>query len=66
MVYRYYDVLCGLRNRSKTDPKQFWSILNRIDRSSEKEKISIDNLYEYFKDLSNCNDIDDKSEFEIT
>jgi hypothetical protein len=56
----------GLRNRSKTDPKQFWSILNRIDRSSEKEKISIDNLYEYFKDLNNYNDIDDESEFDIT
>ena len=56
----------GLRNTSKTDPKQFWSIPNRIDRSSEKEKISIDNLYEYFKDLNNYNDIDDESEFDIT
>jgi hypothetical protein len=56
----------GLRNTSKTDPKQFWSILNRIDRSSEKEKISIDNLYEYFKDLNNYNDINDESEFDIT
>jgi hypothetical protein len=55
-----------LRNTSKTDPKQFWSIPNRIDRSSEKEKISIDNLYEYFKDLNNYNDIDDESEFDIT
>ena len=56
----------GLRNTSKTDPKKFWSILNRIDRSSEKEKISIDNLHEYFKDLNNYNDIDDESEFDIT
>ena len=56
----------GLRNTSKTDPKKFWSILNRIDRSSEKEKISIDNLYEYSKDLNNYNDIDDESEFDIT
>ena len=24
----------GLRNTSKTDPKMFWSILNRIDRST--------------------------------
>ena len=35
----------GLRNTSKTDLKKLWSILNRIDRSSEKEQISIDNLY---------------------
>ncbi len=54
-----------LRNTSKTDPKKFWSILNRIDRSSEKEKISIDNLHEYFKDLNNYNDINDESEFDI-
>jgi hypothetical protein len=38
----------GLRNTSKTDPKKFWGILNRIDRSSEKEKISIDNFYTHF------------------
>jgi hypothetical protein len=50
----------------KTDPKKFWSILNRIDRSSEKGEISIDNLYEYFKDLNKYNDIDDESEFDIT
>ena len=56
----------GLRNTSKTDPKKFWGILNRIDRSSEKEKISIDNFYEYFKDLNNYNDINDESEFDIT
>ena len=56
----------GLRNTSKTDSKKFWSIPNRIDRSSEKGEISIDNLYEYFKDLNNYNDIDDESEFDIT
>ena len=56
----------GLRNTSTTDPKICWSILNRIDRSSEKKEIAIDNLYEYFKDLNNYNDIDDESEFDIT
>ena len=56
----------GLRNTSTTDPKKFQSILNRIDRSSEKKEIAIDNLYEYFKDLNNYNDIDDESEFDIT
>ena len=56
----------GLRNTSTTDPKKFWSILNRIDRSSEKKEIAIDNLYEYFKDLNNYNDIDNESEFDIT
>ena len=56
----------GLRNTSKTYPKKFWSILNRIDRSGEKEKISIDNWYEFFKDLNNYNDINDESEFDIT
>ena len=39
----------GLRNTSKTDPKMFWSILNRIDRSNEMEEIYINYLYEYFQ-----------------
>ena len=55
-----------MRNTSKTDPKKCLSIPNRIDRSSEKEEISIDNLYEYFKDLNNYDDTDDESEFDIT
>ena len=61
-----YELTKYFQTRFETDPKKFWIILNRIDRFNEKVKISIDNLYEYFKDLNNYNDIDDESEFDIT
>jgi bisphosphoglycerate-dependent phosphoglycerate mutase len=42
-----------LRSASKTDTKRFWKILKSFSKNKNKEenKISLDRLYEYFKEL---------------
>ncbi|MES9882143.1 MAG: reverse transcriptase family protein [Sedimenticola sp.] len=40
-------------------PKDFWKILNRMDKPKLDENITIDNLYDYFKEInSNENECD--------
>ncbi|CAC5386352.1 E3.2.1.14 [Mytilus coruscus] len=56
-----------LRNASKTDTKKFWGILKSFSKfqTSEENNITLDRLYEYFKDLNNNNEeasVDDFSE----
>jgi bisphosphoglycerate-dependent phosphoglycerate mutase len=43
-----------LRNASKTDTKKVWKILKSFskNKNSEENKISLDRLYEYFKELN--------------
>jgi hypothetical protein len=43
-----------LRSASKTDTKKFWKILKSFskNKNSEENKISLDRLYEYFKELN--------------
>ena len=43
-----------LRSASKTDTKRFWKILKSFskNKNSEENKISLDRLYEYFKELN--------------
>ena len=43
-----------LRSASKTDTKKFWKILKSFskNKNSEDNKISLDRLYEYFKELN--------------
>jgi folate-binding Fe-S cluster repair protein YgfZ len=44
-----------LHSASKTDTKKFWKILKSFskNKNSEENKISLDRLYEYFKELNN-------------
>ncbi|CAC5408710.1 unnamed protein product [Mytilus coruscus] len=56
-----------LRNASKTDTKKFWGILKSFSKfqTSEENNITLDRLYEYFKDLNNNDEeasVDDFSE----
>ena len=43
-----------LRSASKTDTKKFWKILKSFskNKNSEENKIILDRLYEYFKELN--------------
>lgn len=47
-----------LRSASKTDTKKFWKILKSFlkNKNSEENKISLDRLYEYCKELNSENE----------
>ena len=51
-----------LRNLKHKNPKEFWKILNNIKRKEDDPDISIDTLYEYFKNLNINNDGNDTQE----
>ena len=51
-----------LRNLKHKNPKEFWKILNNIERKEDDPDISIDTLYEYFKNLNINNDGNDTQE----
>ena len=51
-----------LRNLKHKNPKEFWEILNNIERKEDEPDISIDTLYEYFKNLNINNDGNDTQE----
>ena len=47
----------NLRNLQTTDPKEFWSLLNRNSSiNSNKGNITLDTFYEHFKKLSQAED----------
>ena len=48
-----------LRNLKHKNPKEFWKILNNIERKEDDPDISIDTLYEYLKNLNINNDGND-------
>jgi hypothetical protein len=53
-----------LRNTSESNPEELWKILNKFKISKREDKIDIDELYEYFKNLNLSNEVGD-SNFEI-
>ena len=57
-----------LRKKSNSDPRELWKILNNFSNSNSREdpKLTIDTLYEYFKNLNSTDDTDDSDvEFDI-
>ena len=50
-----------LRNVSKSDSKKFWKILKRLDKggSTKDIKITVEQLYDYFKALNKSDEIGD-------
>ena len=63
-----YELACRveneLRNTSESNPGDLWKILNKFKRSKREDKIDIDELYEYFKNLNLSNEVGD-SNFEM-
>lgn len=55
-AYEVYQQNMGnkLRQKSKSDSKGFWKILNEIGagKKNRKSDVSIDSLYEYFKEMN--------------
>ena len=43
-----------LRKLHSKKPKEFWKLLNKPDDNSTDEKIKIEELYEYFKNINTC------------
>lgn len=55
-----------LRNMKRKTPKEFWKIINSIERKNDEQNITLESLYDFFKDLNEKNDYDnDNSEINI-
>lgn len=55
-----------LRNTADSEPRELWRILNNLSRSKQKDcVISINDLYEYFRDLNIDNDKSEDDNFEL-
>ncbi|MES9879996.1 MAG: reverse transcriptase family protein, partial [Sedimenticola sp.] len=55
-----------IRELHSNKPKEFWKILNNIDKKKTDDKISLDTLYEYFKEMNaNDNPPDNEQNFNI-
>ena len=48
-----------LRKLKSKSPKQFWKILNNLQSKQENKDISINDLYNFFKDINSPNDSND-------
>jgi hypothetical protein len=63
-----YELTCRveneLRNTSESNPGDLWKILSKFKRSKREDKIDIDELYEYLKNLNLSNEVGD-SNFEM-
>ena len=53
-----------LRQLHSSRPKEFWRLLNRLDSKSTDEKIKIEELYEYSKNL-NSNELHEDDDIQI-
>ena len=54
-----YKLEQDLRKKSKSEPKELWKILNSFNNSKNTPKITIDKLYEHFKNLNMKSDAED-------
>ena len=48
-----------LRNLKSKSPKDFWKVINSINKKQEDTTISLDTLYDYFKTLNTTNETED-------
>ena len=53
------DTQNKLRKLKSKSPKQFWKILNNLQSKKENKDISINDLYNFFKDINSPNDNND-------
>ena len=53
------DTQNKLRKLKSKSPKQFWKILNNLQSKKENKDISINDLYNFFKDINSPNDSHD-------
>ena len=53
------DTQNKLRNLKSKSPKQFWKISNNPQSKKENKDISINDLYNFFKDINSPNDSHD-------
>ena len=56
-----YELTCRveneLRNTSESNTGDLWKMLNKFKRSKREDKIDIDELYEYLKNLNLSNEV---------
>ena len=50
--------------KSKT-PKEYWNIINSLDRNNENSSTDLDTLYNFFKDMNENQNTNDEEENEI-
>ena len=50
-----------LRNLKSKNPRDFWRIMNSLDKSKDNENIDIETLYDFFKNLNEQNEREDMS-----
>ena len=49
-----------LRNLKSTNSKDYWKIINSLNKSKDNDKIDIETLYEFFKNLNEqSHDVED-------
>ena len=53
------DTQNKLRKLKSKSPKQFWKLLNNLQSKKENKDISINDLYNFFKDINSPNDSND-------
>ena len=51
-----------LRNMKSKNPRGFWKIINSLEKSKDNEKIDIETLYDFFKNLNEQNENDNMSQ----
>ena len=61
------DFIAKLRSLKHSDPKSYWSLLNKASNSRSKilQKVSLETFAEHFKKLNTANTADTDSTFQI-
>lgn len=50
-----------LRNLKSNSPKEFWKILNNVEKSKNEANINLETLYDYFKNINDQDPNDDEN-----
>ena len=50
-----------LRNLKTNNPKEFWKIINSLEKKEEDQNINLETLYDFFKGLNENNDVDENN-----
>lgn len=50
-----------LRNLKRSSPKNFWKIINNVEKSTKEANISLQPLYDYFKNINDQDPNDDET-----
>ena len=51
-----------LRKLKSKNPKEYWNIINSLDRNNENSSIDLDTLYNFFKDMNVHKNTNDEEE----